>query len=64
LIRKIRHFLDSCDAIGCPPLAAAQPDPSNRIDYDGLIRFSSSSILSIHVNTLLQSPRPLEKTLN
>jgi hypothetical protein len=45
--------------IGWPTLGIAQPNPSNRIDYDVLIRFSSSYVLSIHVNTSLQSLRPL-----
>jgi hypothetical protein len=50
--------------IGCPALHIAQFDPSNRIDYDVLIRFSSSYMLSIHVNTSLQLFHPLEKNLN
>jgi hypothetical protein len=48
----------------CPNLGAAQPDPSNKKDYDVFIRFSSSYKLSIHVNTSLQLFRPLEKNLN
>jgi hypothetical protein len=50
--------------IGCPNLGIAQPDPLTKIDYDVLIRFSSSYKLCIHVNTLLQSFHPVEKNLN
>jgi hypothetical protein len=46
------HFLYSTsENIGCPSLGVAQPDPSNRIDYDDI----SSCNLSIHINTSLQS---------
>jgi hypothetical protein len=49
---------------GCPTRGVAQPDPSNRIDYEVLIRFSSSYKLPIRVNTSLQSFYPFEKNLN
>jgi hypothetical protein len=45
-------------------MGVEEPDPSNRIDYDVLIRFSAFYIPSIHVNTSLQSFHPLEKNLN
>jgi hypothetical protein len=48
--------------IGCPTLGVAWLDPSNKIDYDGLRRFSSFCTPSIHVNTSLQSFHPLEQT--
>jgi hypothetical protein len=48
--------------IGCPTLDVGEPGPSNRFDYDVLIKFSSSYKFAIHVNTSLQSFHPLEKT--
>jgi hypothetical protein len=47
--------------MGCPSLGVAQPDPSNRIDYDVLRKLSSSDKLAIHINPLLRTFHPLEK---
>jgi hypothetical protein len=60
---ELRHdFLNG--GIGCHTLAVAQPDPSNKTDYDVWIRFSSSHVFSINVETLLQLSHPLEKNSN
>jgi hypothetical protein len=46
--------------LGCPSLGVAQPNPSNRIDHDVLIRLGLSYKFSVHINTLLQLFHPLE----